>query len=112
MTLQNQSKTQEIHPVSLVKRMFQGAALALVLIAMFLAGAGEPNPEWAKLWMIKPLVMVPVAGALGGVFYYCMDHLRHQGGWRKTLGILSSLAGYIIVVWLGVVLGLNGTMWD
>jgi hypothetical protein len=112
MTLQHQSKTQAIRPVSLFKRMFQGAVIALVMISMFLAGAGEPNPEWPKLWMIKPLVIVPVAGAMGGVFYYFMDHLRHQGGWGKTLGIILSLVGYIIVVCLGVVLGLNGIMWD
>jgi hypothetical protein len=111
MTLQLQSKTQAIHPVSLVKRMFQGAAIALVLISMFRAGAGEPNQEWPKLWMIKPLIIVPVAGAIGGVFYYFMD-LQHQGGWRKTLATILSVAGFIIVLWLGVVLGLDGTMWD
>ena len=75
-------------------------------------GVDEPKPEWPKLWMAKPLIMVPIAGAMGGVFYYFMDHLRYQGGWRKVLAYIISLIGYIIILWIGTVLGLNGTLWD
>jgi len=92
--------------------MLQGAAIALVLIALFLSGVDHPNPNWPKLWMVKPLIIVPVAGALGGVFYYYMDHLRYQGGWKKTLAILFSVIGYVVILWLGTVLGLNGTLWN
>ena len=112
MTQQNTLTTPPIHSASLGKRMLQGAGVALILISMFLLSAGAPDPEWGKLWMIKPLLVVPAAGALGGVFYYFMDHLRSQGGWVKVLAIIMSLTGYIVVLWLGTVLGLNGTMWD
>ena len=49
---------------------------------------------------------------MGGLFYYYMDHLRHQGGWKKAAAIFLSLAGYLVAVWMGTVLGLNGTYWD
>lgn len=112
MTRRNELPNQQIHAASVGKRMLQGAGIALTLIIFFLLGAGEPNPDWPKLWMIKPLIMVPLAGALGGVFYYNMDHLRYLGGWRKALAYALSLIVYIVVLWLGTVLGLNGTMWD
>jgi hypothetical protein len=92
--------------------MLQGAGFALILITIFLFSVDEPNPAWPKLWMLKPLIIVPIAGAMGGVFYYYMDFLRYQGGWKKALAILLSLVGYIIVLWIGTVLGLNGTLWD
>jgi hypothetical protein len=92
--------------------MLQGGGIALILIIAFLLSAGEPNPDWPKLWMVKPLIIVPLAGALGGLFYYNMDHLRYQGGWRMALAYILSLMVYLIVLWLGTVLGLNGTMWD
>ena len=58
--------------------MLQGAGIAFVLICMFLFTADEPDPEWSKFWLIKPLLVVPVAGAMGGVYYYFMDHLRYR----------------------------------
>jgi hypothetical protein len=112
MSQQKNTTTATIHSASLSKRMLQGAGIALVLISIFLYGAGEPNPEWPKFWIVKPLVIVPIAGAMGGVFYYFMDHLRYQGGWIKALAVLLSLFGYVIALWLGTVLGLNGTMWN
>jgi hypothetical protein len=112
MRLNKDTMPAPIHRASLGTRMLQGGGIAMVLITIFLLGAGEPNPAWPKYWMVKPLAIVPLAGAMGGVFYYFMDHLRHQGGWRTTLAILLSLAGYLVAIWMGTILGLNGTMWD
>jgi hypothetical protein len=108
----NELQNRPIHPASVGKRMLQGAGMAFMLIIFFLVGVGAPDPSWPKLWMIKPLIMVPLAGALGGVFYYNMDPLRYQGGGRGTLAYILSLLVYLLVLWLGTALGLNGTTWD
>jgi hypothetical protein len=108
----NNLTTQPIHSASLGRRMFIGAFIALALISFFLIGAKNINPAWGKYWMIKPLLMVPAAGAMGGLFYYLMDHLRCQGGWKTVLAYIISFFGYLVAVWIGTVLGLNGTMWD
>ncbi len=89
-----------------------GAGIGLLLISFFLIGAGEPDPEWPTLWWIRPLLVVPAAGALGGLFFYNMDHLRSQGGWREVFAYVLSLIVFLVVLWLGTVLGLAGTMWD
>ena len=34
--------------------------------------------------MLLPLILVPVAGALGGAAYYMADPLRRTGGWQKV----------------------------
>lgn len=107
-----ENSTHPIHSTPLSKRILVGAGIGFMLIAFFLLGAGEPNPAWPKFWMVKPLLMVPFAGALGGVFYHFMDHLRYGGGWRKVLANILSVLVFITALWLGVVLGLNGTMWD
>ncbi|WP_299820307.1 potassium transporter KefB [uncultured Pontibacter sp.] len=112
MAPKHEYQNQPIHPASAGKRMLQGAAIGLALIAFFLLGAGAPNPEWPEYWMIKPLLIVPAAGALGGLFFFNMDHLRFQGGWRAIFAMVLSLAVLLIVLWLGIVLGLHGTMWD
>ncbi|MXV50089.1 potassium transporter KefB [Pedobacter sp. HMF7647] len=112
MTHQNELTTQPVHPISLGKLMLIAAGIALILISVFLFPVRDPNPAWGKLWMVKPLIIVPLAGSLGGLFYYNMDFLRHQGGWKKVLANLASLIVFVIVLWLGTVLGLNGTLWN
>jgi hypothetical protein len=108
----NKLSNQQNHPVTLIKPLLIGAAIALFLIGFFLSGVHDPKPEWGKLWMIKPLIIVPMAGATGGAFYYFMDQVSSRGGWNKTVDILLSLIVYIIGLWLGTVLGLNGTLWN
>jgi hypothetical protein len=112
MTKKKDLNTLPIHSASLVKRMLQGAAIALILIALFLFSADNPDPNWPRFWMIKPLVIVPLAGAMGGLFYYWMDNLRYHGGWKNILAMAVSLIGYLFVLWIGTVLGLDGTYWD
>jgi hypothetical protein len=106
------NNTQQIHPTPLAKRMLHGAAIALVLITVFLVGVDDPNPSWPRFWMVKPLIIVPIAGAMGGVFYYFMDHLRVEGGWKKIAANFLSVLVYIIGLWLGSVVGLDGTLWN
>ncbi|MDO9679837.1 MAG: hypothetical protein Q7262_02380 [Bacteroidales bacterium] len=97
---------------SMVRRMLIGAGIALVLITIFLLGVDEPNPEWAKLWMIRPLVVVPIAGAFGGFLTYQIDKRLNQGTWAKIAAVLLSFIAYVFVLWMGSVLGLAGTLWN
>ncbi|HLA55526.1 MAG TPA: hypothetical protein VK623_05480 [Flavobacterium sp.] len=110
---QKKNLIESVNTPSLVKRMLLGAGIALILIVIFLLPVKNPNPEWGKFWMIQPLVIVPLAGAAGGAFYYFIDHyLGCQGGWRKASATILSLIVYIIGLWLGTVLGLAGTLWN
>ena len=111
MTQQNDLTTVLMYVASSGKRVVQGAVIALSLIIMFFLSAGEPEPAWGKLWMIRPLLVVSLAGALGGLFYHLMGALRSRGGWVKAVAVIMGLAGYCIILWLGIVFGLKGTMW-
>ena len=112
MTQRNNLTTQPIHPASLGKRMLLGAGIGLLLISLFLLSAGEPNPAWGKLWMIQPLIIVPLAGAMGGLCNYFIVHFRNHIGINKTMATILSVIVFIIGLWLGIVLGLDGTMWN
>jgi hypothetical protein len=112
MTLQNENTKPQTGTAAAGKRMLIGAAIGLVLISIFLSGVDNPNPAWPQLWMLRPLIVVPVAGAMGGLFTYYISRLRLQNGVVKLLVFLLSIAGFIVALWLGVVLGLEGTLWD
>lgn len=100
-----------ISPV-FVKHMVVGGLFGLALISLFLYSADESKPEWGDYWMIRPLLFVSVAGALGGGFWYLMNFLRHRQNWNTPVVLIISLFGYIVALWLGMVLGLDGTWWD
>ena len=104
--------TNHLHPYPLSSCILTGAGIALVLILVFLLGAGEPDPAWPALWIIKPLIIVPAAGAIGGGIFFIMDHLCIQGGWKKIAANALSLLFYLITLWMGTVLGLDGTWWN
>lgn len=112
MSLINNLTTEQSNLASTFKRMLIGGTIALILIIIFLLDVGEPDPKWPKLWYIRPLIVVPFTGSLGGLFYHYMDHLRHRGGWRKTFALILSLVVYIIVLWAGSILGFEGTLWN
>jgi hypothetical protein len=91
--------------------MLIGAFIAFLVISFFVFGVDKANPAWGKYWMIRPLIITPLAGAIGGAFYSFMDY-QSSRGFNRTVAILLSLVVYIIGLWLGVVLGLDGTMWN
>ncbi|MDX2003425.1 MAG: hypothetical protein SFW35_13400 [Chitinophagales bacterium] len=98
----------------LARQMLVGAAIGLVLISIFLIVNwmdGDFDPEWPAYWYIRPLIVLPYAGAMGGVFYHLMDFMRQAGGWRKVLANILSLLVLLVGLWLGSVLGLVGTYW-
>lgn len=107
-----ENPTLDSRQVTMARRMAQGAAVGLILISFFVFGVDEPNPDWPKLWMVKPLIMVPLAGSLGGLSYYLINPLRQRPGWRRIVTNILGLLVFLVVLWLGTVLGLNGTMWD
>ena len=96
---------------SLSKRMLIGAAIGLAVISFFVLSANGGNPEWGRFWMIRPLLLVPFAGAMGGLVSYFMGQLADINGWNKVLVTIFSAIVFIIGLWMGIVLGLDGTMW-
>jgi hypothetical protein len=112
MTQKNNVIAPPIQTLLSAKPILIGAGTGLILISLFLLGVDDPNPEWGKLWMIKPLIMVTAAGAGGGAVYTFLNQLRRQGKMNKAIAILLSLVVYIIGLFLGTVLGLDGTLWN
>ncbi|QMU30903.1 potassium transporter KefB [Adhaeribacter radiodurans] len=111
MTEQNKSQNQSIYRASFVKPVVVGAGIALLVISFFVFGVDNPHPEWGKFWQVRPLIITPLAGAIGGAFYSFLDY-QSSRGFNRTVAILLSIVVYLIGLWLGIVLGLAGTMWD
>jgi hypothetical protein len=111
MTPANNSTSQP-NQASLITRMAVGAGIGLLLISLYLLSADEPDPAWVKFWMIRPLIIVPLAGATGGLCNYFILRFQTLNGLSKALALIISLLVFVIGIWMGIVLGLDGTWWD
>ena len=103
--------TKPVNNKLLTKRILLGAAIGLIVISLFVFPT-EPKPEGSKLWIIRPLIIVPLAGAVGGAFSYFITQNAAQSGWKKIAAVAISLFVFLIGLWMGIVLGLDGTLWN
>lgn len=111
MTHTNNLTAQPLKPNSLVKTVLIGAGIGLVIISIFIFPVKHPQPEWGQYWMIRPLIITPLAGVAGAFWYYLLGGLRSQGGWKTIAAYVLGIGGFIIAIWMGIVLGLVGTLW-
>ncbi|RYY34746.1 MAG: potassium transporter KefB [Sphingobacteriaceae bacterium] len=112
MTAKNNLTAQPFDTSSLKKCMLTGAGIAFIAISVFVIGAGQGEPAWGDYWMIKPLLLTPAIGALGGGFFHMVLTFFSNNRWNKAVAVILGVIGFIIIFWIGMVLGLNGTMWD
>jgi hypothetical protein len=92
--------------------MLVGAGIGLLLISLYLLSADEPEPSWGKYWMLRPLALMMFAGAMGGLCNYIILLNYKQFRVSKTVALIISALVFIVGLYIGFVLGLDGTFWD
>ena len=96
----------------LLRNALTGMVIAFAIILFFILQVDVPNPEWPELWMVRPLIITPLAGAFGGALYYIINNHNHDSGTKSILLRCISLLLYLFILWVGIILGLDGTLWD
>ncbi len=112
MTTKQSSQTSFIQPSRMSRPMLIGAGIGLALISLFLYGVNDPDAAWGKFWVVRPMIMVSLAGAAGGAVFYFLNQLSNQGKLNKSVAVVLSIIIFIIGLWMGSVLGLDGTLWN
>ncbi|MES2702810.1 MAG: potassium transporter KefB [Bacteroidota bacterium] len=111
MTQRTFPAAQQQQPSLLGRRLLIGAGIGFIVISFFVFGVDHPRPEWGQFWMVRPLLVVPFAGACGAFFYHLMDRVRAYGSWQTIVANIASVIVFVVGIWMGIVLGLVGTMW-
>ena len=112
MVHENKISNHPLERGGLMKKMLLGAAVALILIVLLLLQVKNPNAGWGRFWMVRPLVVVPIAGAAGGFCYMLIGRQFAHWGIGRALAVIAGLIVYTVGLWMGIVLGLDGTLWD
>ena len=64
----------------------------------------------AKPILIRPLIIVPLARAMEGLFFFFTNDTSSRGDINKTPAVLLGLIVFVTGLWLGIVPGLDGTL--
>jgi hypothetical protein len=97
---------------SVIIRMLIGAAIGLAIISLFIFQIDDPNPEWGKCWRVKPLIITPLVAAFGFLSFYLKHYINPKTDSGKIVVFLISTFVFVVALWLGIVLGLDGTLWN
>ena len=109
MIQNNQIDKPEFFSQTLMVRMLIGAFIGLGVISAFVFAETHPKPEWGTFWRVRPLIVTPFFGALCGAGYHVVNRLLYR---QKVLAVILGILGCIVGMWMGIVLGLDGTLWD
>lgn len=98
--------------LSLTKQILIGASIGLTLIMLYLSTVREVDPAWGMYWMIRPILLMTFAGAMGGLCNYVIINFRSLVGFSKPVAIILSIVVFIMGLYMGFVLGLDGSLWN
>lgn len=101
-----------LHFSNAIKFAIAGAVLALVLISILVFTVPNPNPAWGNFWFIRPLVITPFITSIGGVCFYFINTKKTKSKFLNLLLFLTSALILLFFLWIGTVLGLDGTLWN
>ena len=102
----------QINTETIIKRMLLGALVGFIVISMFVFGVKNPNPNWGQYWMLRPLIVVPIIASLSSLIFFSINIFGFPKAWRKILILVLSTIGFMIALWIGIILGLHGTLWN
>lgn len=92
--------------------MLAGAVIGLGIITLFIFTVDDPDPAWPAYWRVRPLIITPLATAAGAAAVYLFNLVMPKTGWLKIVTIILSVIGFLISLWLGIIVGLDGTLWN
>lgn len=77
-----------------------GASLPLVWL-IFLILTKE---DLLEIWMLYPLTIIPLGGALGGIFFFLMGFRWFPTGNQKLIAVIFSTLMYFVALWMSAVM--------
>lgn len=88
-------------------RIVLGAGLATVLLTVLFLLPGSLRPGGTG-WLVFSYLVVPTAGALGGLIFDMLHPLRNRGGLGYVLSICIGAVAYAVLFTLSFLMGANG----
>ncbi|MBC6366263.1 hypothetical protein [Algoriphagus sp. AK58] len=94
------SALPSFHWKDLMLPSFIGSSLPLAWLLFILL----TKEDLFETWMFYPLTIIPLGGAVGGIFFYLMGFLWFPKGNQKLIAVIFSTLMYFVTLWISAVL--------
>ncbi|PRY88915.1 hypothetical protein [Mongoliibacter ruber] len=107
-----------MHPSSpsrklLIQRVLLPTIIGGSLPLAFLLFIILTKEEYFETWMIYPMTIIPLGGALGGAIFFLLVFHRYRVGTKKVFAIIFSIIIYLVSLWISAIIAFNFTgHWD
>ena len=107
------NKTTDFLPRQPIKNLGLPALLGAIAPFSILLFIILTKEEIFETWMLIPLILIPLGGVFGGIFFYLMGFIWFPNGRKKLISIIFSTILYFVAIWLSGVIAFNFTgHWD
>lgn len=93
-------------------RMMIGCFSYFMVALFFITSVDIPNPIWPACWYVKPLIVLPINGLLCGLVTYIISKVIKGSNTLNFFSMLLQTLSFIVMLWLSIVLGFHGTLWN
>lgn len=112
MVQENALQKYKLNPRSVLTNVIMGATIGVTIISLLVFSVKNPPAEWGAYWRIRPLIITPLAAAFGGFAFYLIRFVFTQNRWSTILAVILGVLVFLFSLWMGTVLGLDGTLWN
>ncbi|WP_297337140.1 hypothetical protein [Algoriphagus sp.] len=103
--MKNASSLLPSSPKKLLLPALLGASLPLAWLLFVII----TKEDLFESWMYYPLIIIPLGGAVGGIFFFLMGFKWFPKGNQKLIAVIFSTLIYFVAIWLSAVLAFNFT---
>ncbi|MGM0945176.1 MAG: hypothetical protein ACQEW9_08320 [Bacteroidota bacterium] len=86
------------------KELFLPAMLGASLPLAWLLFVILTKEDLFEPWMYYPLIIIPLGGSVGGMFFYLMGFKWFPKGNQKLIAVIFSTLLYFVAIWMSAVM--------
>ena len=97
---------------SFIKIVLLGFALGLFIASMLIHNVSFPKLSWGPNWYIKPMLVLSFVASIGSIPFYFANQYEASNHSKKILAYLGATLFLLFFIWIGIILGFDGTIWN
>ncbi|MCH7402839.1 hypothetical protein ACFOUP_17065 [Belliella kenyensis] len=92
-------KTQENAIKLSTNTLLKATSIGAIIPILYLCFIILTKEETFEMWMLYPLIIIPIGGGLGAIFFYNMTFIWFREGVKRMFAFLLSAIVYGVMLW-------------